>query len=300
MRSIEPGRTALSNPERAWHRITTATIERAEVERRLGPTSEPMEALTGGLANVTVRVGDRVLRIQRDAALVAKEAALLAHPWRSLRVPRLLTVGDDFLVTEYLRLEPLCGTREHGTAVGHALAEIHARTYPATGFLAPDLSLATPFPEGGFDPASYGRHMLREAAPYLDPVLVERVRTFLDLVDEEAAAAMDAPVLSHCDFKVSNLHVAPSGELVVLDWEFAWAGPRLLDVGSLLRWRPPEPFVLAFAAAYRARGGVLVDPWRRIAGVIDVGSLLGLFAHNAPARASPEVRARIAETIDSV
>jgi hypothetical protein len=32
-----------------------------------------------------------------------------------------------------------------------------------------------------------------------------------------------------------------------------------MDIGQLLRWHPPESFVRAFADAYRAGGGVLID-----------------------------------------
>ena len=60
----------LPNPERAWYRGAAAkTIDRPEVERRIGPTPEPIEALAGGLANINVRVGrDRVLRVNRRNA----------------------------------------------------------------------------------------------------------------------------------------------------------------------------------------------------------------------------------------
>ena len=102
--------------------------------------------------------------------------------------------------------------------------------------------------------------------------LAARVRAFLDELAENDDAAPDTPVLSHTDFKLSNLHVTPAGELVVLDWEFAWAGPRLLDIGQLLRWHPPESFVQAFASAYRDGGGLLVDGWRRFAAIIDLGT----------------------------
>jgi hypothetical protein len=71
--------------------------------------------------------------------------------------------------------------------------------------------------------------------------------------------------------KVGNLHVASAGALIVLDWEFAWSGSRPMDVGQLLRWKPPEPFVRAFAGAYRDGGGALPDGWRRIAAAIEGG-----------------------------
>lgn len=71
----------LENPERDWPR-PTEIIDRAEVERRIGPTSEPLDVLSGGLRNLNVRVGrDRVLRIQRRTEQHAPEAALLARPW---------------------------------------------------------------------------------------------------------------------------------------------------------------------------------------------------------------------------
>jgi len=151
--------------------------------------------------------------------------------------------------------------------VGRALAEIHALTYPKTGDLAADLSLAKLLPDEGdedFAARGYGHAMLSEAEPYLDPALAARIAAFLDHDPIAARDVLDVPVLCHCDFKVSNPHVTPAEELVVLDWEFAWAGPRLIDIGQLLRWHPPESFVRPFADAYRAGGGVLIDDWRRL------------------------------------
>jgi aminoglycoside phosphotransferase (APT) family kinase protein len=201
-------------------------------------------------------------------------------------------------VLELLELLPLPASA--GEAVGRALAEIHALTYAKTGFLAADLSLATPFPDDGdqgFAAAGYGHAMLSEAEPYLDAALAARIATFLDGNAYARRDALDVPVLCHSDFKVSNLHLTPTGELVVLDWELAWAGPRLLDIGQLLRWHPADSFVSAFADAYRANGGVLIDGWRRIAEAIDVGSMLGVFAHNEVARSTPDFERRLAEIV---
>jgi fructosamine-3-kinase len=285
----------LRNPEVAWSRATTpATIDRVEVERRIGPTSESIEVLGGGLRNLNVRVGrDRVLRIERDPSTLAKELTLLRRPWRSFRTPAVLAIGDDFLVLEFLPLAPLPPSA--GAAVGRALAEIHATMYPEMGLLAGDLSIAKPIETGV---GGYVRSNLAEAEPFIDPALAARVRQHLEVIADEAALAVDGAVLTHSDFKVSNLHVTPTGELVVLDWEFSWAGLRLLDVGQLLRWHPPESFVTAFADSYRDAGGVLVDGWRRIAATIDLGNLLALLAHNSIARTSDEVLHRIVETLD--
>jgi hypothetical protein len=289
----------LLNPERAWHAAAAATIDRAEVERRIGPTREPIEVLTGGLRNVNVGVGrDRVLRIKRDASDLGKETTLLRRPWRSFRTPAVLATGADFLLLERLDLLPLPASA--GDAVGRALAEIHSLSFATTGALASDLSLVTPSPGGGetsFAARGYGHANLRDAAPYLGPALVARIAAFLDGNELASRDALDVPVLCHCDFKVSNLHVTPAGELVVLDWELAWAGPRLLDIGLLMRWHPPEAFVRAFADAYCANGGVLIDGWQRVAEAIDLGSLLGVYARNHAARSTHDVERRIAEIV---
>jgi fructosamine-3-kinase len=291
----------LRNPEAAWSRaVTPATIDRAEIERRIGPTNEPIEVLSGGFANLNVRVGDRVVRIKRGPT-PPKEATLLRRSWRSFRTPALLATGEDFLVLERLELAPLPPTA--GAKVGRALAEIHATTYSETGFLAGDLSIEQPFPPDGWTElhrgVGYVRAGLHDAEPFLDPALTARLNAFLDGGPDDGDVEPDTPVLAHTDFKVSNLHVTPAGELVVLDWEFAWAGPRLLDIGQLLRWHPPEPFVQAFADAYRQGGGRLVDGWRRFAAIIDLGSLLFVYAHNPIMRSTDDIPRRIVETIDA-
>jgi aminoglycoside phosphotransferase (APT) family kinase protein len=84
--------------------------------------------------------------------------------------------------------------------------------------------------------------------------------------------------LLHGDFKVSNLHRADDGALLVLDWEFAFAGPALCDIGQLLRWQPSALLEGAFAEAYRAGGGVLGEGWRRAADTLDLANLIGLLA----------------------
>ncbi len=292
----------LPNPERGWEQPPEATsFDRSEVERRIGPTTEPLEVLSGGLANLNVRVGrDRVLRVHRRAAdSVDKEASLLARRWRSFRVPALLATGDDFLLLEFVEHSPLLASEEHGAAVGRALAEIHSIAYPETGILAADLSLERRFPEEGFSIAGYGRAQLIEAAPLLGPAVSARVLAYLEANNAATHAALGAPVLSHCDFKASNLHWTASGELLVLDWEFAWAGPRLLDVGQLLRWSPPERFVRAFADSYRGAGGVLVDGWQRRAEAIDLGNLLGLIARGPGAKRFADLRRRIEQTLQA-
>jgi hypothetical protein len=201
--------------------MTSATTCAAFWDSTAGSAVERVVAGAGWLANINLRVGrDRVLRIKRDPSTLAKETTLMRRPWRALRTPAVLATGDDFLLLERLELRPLPASA--GEAAGRALAEIHALRYAKTGSLGPDLSLVTPFPgdgDGGFAARGYGHAMLSEAAPYLDPSLAARIAAFLDSNAYAARDGLDVPVLCHCDFKTSNLHVTPEGELVVLDWD---------------------------------------------------------------------------------
>jgi aminoglycoside phosphotransferase (APT) family kinase protein len=299
----------LRNPERDWMRAAGRSLDPDEVMRRIGPITEPLELLGGGLNNVTVRVGrDRVLRIYngldagttfRDAAVVGKEATLASTPWRALRTPTVLAAGADFLVFEYVEHEPL--SAKHGAAVGRALAEIHSVSFTAAGLLGADLELRRPTAWGppeqdAFTARDYGHRHLADVGSILAPQLAARIAAFLDTDPMASRNAADAPVLTHSDFKVSNVHWTATGMPLVLDWEYAWAGSRYVDIGQLLRWYPPETFVRDFADAYVDSGGMLVDDWRRLAETIDLCSLIGLF-RRPEARSTDDLAQRILETI---
>ncbi|WP_437720172.1 phosphotransferase family protein [Sorangium sp. So ce861] len=288
------------NPERAWERAAhVQTLDRAEIERRIGPFPGDVEVLAGGQANVNVRLGaDRVLRVyRRDPGAASKEASLLARGWRSFRVPAVLSEGDDYLLLEHVAHGPLQDTAACGAAAGRALAEIHGVGFDSAGFLGPDLAVAAPFADCVGALRSYVASVLDRLAEALRGELGERVSAFLDARAGALRERASAPVLLHGDFKASNLHWLPSGELLVLDWEFAYAGPRLMDIGQLLRWGPGAEFVAAFAGAYRAQAP-LADDFERWAAAFDLFNLVGLLDGVEPSsRRAVEIRGRILQTI---
>ena len=99
-----------------------------------------------------------------------------------------------------------------------------------------------------------------------------------------AAAVADHSRLVHSDFNPKNLVVAQDGAgwrvSAVLDWEFAFAGPPLTDVGNMLRFGDdlPDGFEDAFIESFAAGGGELPPDWRRIAEALDLVALLDLAA----------------------
>jgi hypothetical protein len=313
------------NPEREWKRaVQLATLDRREVERRIGPTQASLELLSGGQANINVRVGaDRVLRIyRRDRDARAREQWLLQRAWQSFVTPTIHDAGDgrrndadgkrndaddDFLVLDYIAHGPLLAIAEHGDAVGRALAEIHQTRFGASGLLTvrpgarhleaeAALDVSAPFGDVAEAFRKHARAEL-ERAPWLDDGLRSAVDDLLranaDALRREAAS----PVLLHGDFKASNLHWTSDDQLLVLDWEFAYAGPALMDIGQLLRWSPPSPFVDAFANGYAAHGGVLPSGWKRLAEIFDLVNLAGL-ATNADDRSARarDITRRLAAT----
>jgi aminoglycoside phosphotransferase (APT) family kinase protein len=96
--------------------------------------------------------------------------------------------------------------------------------------------------------------------------------------------------LVHADFNPKNLLVDPAtgGVTGVLDWEYAYAGAPLADVGNLLRFAEDEVFDGAVAAAYADRAPDVPDGWIEVARALDLYSLIDLAAREArEAREAP-------------
>lgn len=293
--------TRLRNPERQWERPDgVGKFDRFEVESRIGEVSEPVELLAGGLANLNVRIGaGRVLRVyHRDPLALAVEAALLRRPWKFVRTPEVLSSGEDFLVLEYVPHGPLGDEAEQAEAVGRALAEIHGVAFPQAGLLAPTLDLSKPYPDviGIF--SDYALSQLDCAQSGVAAEIRPRIEALLVAHDDSMHHLARASVLLHGDFKVSNLGWTERGQLLVLDWEFAYSGPSLMDIGQLLRWSPPPSFVEGFARSYRDHGGELPEDWQRWAAAFDLFNLCGLLAGSEPgSRRATDIIGRIVETL---
>ena len=266
------------NPETAWHtEQDTLSIDRQDIIDRIGPCSEPIQPLSGGLANAAYRIGiDRVIRIYlRDTAALTKEAALLSRPWQSLRTPTVLERGADFLVLEYVPHGPLENSEEHGRLAGEALAEIHDRPFKTFGLLDEGFQIVQPFPDFVGSMSAYISSVGRN---YGEQIIFDRMAESLMAAQPSLDPFLQSPVRLHGDFKPSNLHGTGSGQLLVLDWEFTYSGPALMDLAQLARWGMPDPFRRAFESAYRGNGGQIDADWQRHAELLDLVNLAGLLA----------------------
>ena len=289
------------NPEDHWELPVRRAVDAEAIELRLRERGLRIEPLTGGRANVNVRIDEgRVLRIyERDRRAVGKEATLLQRNWRSFVVPRVIDTGEDFLVIEFIPHAPLSYTAADGAQLGSALAEIHATRFDASGFLDRELNVAEPFPDLILALEEYAASEIAKAPLPVESDLPRRVDQFIRARWEALQELAESPVLLHGDFKASNLRRSlRDGALLIFDWEFAYAGAPLLDVGQLFRWDASPEFAASFERSYQDGGGVLPRPWRNWSAVFDLFNLAGLLRGAAAgSRQFRDVEQRIEQTL---
>jgi aminoglycoside phosphotransferase (APT) family kinase protein len=262
------------------------------------------EPLGGGYRNENIRLvtdgGSYVLRryLRGDAARTCAIEAALAVRLAAEAVPAAEVIAADpeggaaglplllarhmpgVMVSEAVAREPAAAAGL-GAAAGRALAAIGAVTFPGGGaFTGPDL---VPSPEAL--PASLPEFLescLRagNAAGALSPAEIGRLRALAAAAADPLARSVGrARQLVHSDYNGKNL-LAVGGDgrwsiSAVLDWEFAFSGSPLTDVGNMLRFRACRPagFAGGFVAGYRDAGGQLPERWREISEALDLYAL---------------------------
>jgi aminoglycoside phosphotransferase (APT) family kinase protein len=266
------------------------------------------ETLGGGYRNENIRVvtdrGSYVLRrysrTGADAAVAertcAVEAALAAR-LASAAVPAAEVIAADpagtaagqplllarhvpgIMVSQAVAADP-GSAGELGAAAGRALAAVGSVTFSRPGaFTGPDL-----VPSAADWPASlpdFADSCLRSAsaASALSRGEIGGLRALAAAADPLVRAAADARQLVHSDYNGKNLLAVEHGGQwsisAVLDWEFAFSGSPLTDVGNMLRFRDAHPpgFADGFAAGYRDAGGALPPRWREISQALDLYAL---------------------------
>jgi len=113
----------------------------------------------------------------------------------------------------------------------------------------------------------------------LSPAEIGGLRVLAAAADPLARSAGGARQLVHSDYNGKNLIAVGAGGRwsisAVLDWEFAFSGSPLTDIGNMLRFRGelPAGFADGFIAGYRDGGGELPEGWREISEALDLYAL---------------------------
>ena len=275
-----------------------------------------LQVLSGGLINTNIRVDFEanyepvVIRLYRNGAKVCrKELALHDLLSRTIRVPRALHAEPDgiedspaFLINEYVnaltfqelkRTKDLKAIQHASHSVGATLAAIGGFKFEKPGRLEADenatcLAVGPKFTEGADQIARLMDTFLASAncERRAGPNLIQRVHDYAWSWSSEIPDLEEVPCLVHNDFGNRNILVRQEyGKCVVaavLDWEFAFSGSPLLDVGHFLRYERRtaplrEPH---FSQGFVEHGGQLPDNWREIARVIDLSGVIECLTHD--------------------
>ena len=309
----------MTNPnlaEKATWKVVSPppTLAVAEIDALLAPwrgerSVLDVEVLAGGIMNWNYRFrlagsAERfVLRFyDRMPASCAKETRLLELLRDDVPVPHVLFVAPDgangrppFCVLEWIDGISLRELRRRGDDRGVADASYDA------GRLLPRL-MRYRFDRGGLLDAC----LAVTDGPFTDASLLAVVEEltsdaqFRQRVDEPLRAQLHAllratesfhavtgpPTLVHGDFNSPNILVHQVGGrwsvAAILDWEFAFAGSILCDVGNMLRYeRADRPrYEPHFSRGLADSGWQLPDEWFLRARLADLPALCELLARD--------------------
>lgn len=260
-----------------------------------------------------------VLRIyEHDPSLCRKELDLQRVIRSSVPVAEVLHAEPDgwndippFVLSRYVdgvefrqlkRIPEACSQAAY--AVGQTLARIGGITFSNSGWIGPGPRVSDPLMEGANPVPRFAELCLASANLHrrMGPDLRERTLALIWSHAAELASLEETKSLVHGDFGKRNVIVRQSSGVwivaAVLDWEFAFSGSPLADIGHFLRYerksRPvAEPH---FSAGYLNGGGRLPDQWRRLARIIDLIALCESLTHDD---LSPAIAEELAELVSA-
>ncbi len=307
-----------------WTRLhSPLAIDLATLTELMRPVSSgrpvvDAELLTAGLANtnykvkVSGRVEPFVVRVYtRDRAACRKEVDIynLIHDrvplpdvlyadvdGRDYDRPYAVTTWVDGIMLDHVFAQgSAADVASAAHAAGHTLAVIGSYTFPGAGFFGPGLVIAHPLGDADTSWLPYIQERLFEgiAGERLGVTLRDRLWHVVMQGVAEVRVVDDARSLAHADFNGPNVMVRREGDAWVvasiLDWEFAFAGSPLHDIGNMLRGADalPAAFEPAFIRGFTDGGGMLPPAWRRIVRLLDFVNLCEFL--NAPGQGGARV-----------
>jgi fructokinase len=292
------------------------------------------EPLTGGHCNLNLKVifdsshAPVVLRIyERDPSACAKETEILRLVRKTVPVPEVFYAeyereGDvgPFALLEYIegptftqlkRTNDIDAIQQASESVGQTLAAIGHYQFSKPGMLGLNdssgrLEITSAYVEGP-DPIPrlldtfLASQKLRQRT---GESLADRVHKYIWSWAPRLAELDNARSLVHSDFYAGNLLFKQLGGgwtvAGVLDWEFAFSGSPLIDVGHFLRFeRFDQPLREPhFTRAFVERGGCLPPDWREVVRVLDLTALCEMLTRELPPEAISELLSLIQATLE--
>lgn len=286
------------------------------------------DLMAGGCANLNFKIlledetQPLILRVYlRDENAAYREQKLAALLKKTVPVPLTHHIGEvdgyHFAITEFMSGIPLRdlllsdGLYDINAImcdVGAILSKIAVQTFPQAGFFDNALGVVPHSPADDYDDylTLFAKHCL-ESEVVLSVLTPEVISKISQLLSTYAYLFPDEHEkhLVHADFDPANILVSEvdgawkvSG---VLDWEFAFAGPVLCDVASMLRYAHKMPFEFqdAFLRKLASDGMTLPENWRITINLLNLLSLLDCLKRSDPKKC-PNQCADICELIDHI
>lgn len=170
------------------------------------------------------------------------------------------------------------------SAVGEALAQIHKMKFPASGFFDENLNISDYIKLDASKFLMYIEENLMRghADRHLGTELCGKILRFAqahaDLIDKLG----EQNSLVHSDFNPLNILVNEKDGHVniaaILDWEYAFSGSSLTDIGNMLRYEnvASGELLRPFIVSYKDSGGYLPVKWLQKAKLLDLIALCQL------------------------
>ncbi|WP_409291454.1 phosphotransferase family protein [Peribacillus sp. SCS-37] len=187
---------------------------------------------------------------------------------------------------------------------GRHLAQIHSLKFDGPGFFDGDLHIREPVSIGSGEFVAFISKSLKEGygGKNLGLRLTEKVIRFC----ERHAVLLEELTVQNClvhsDFNPLNILVEDHGRIAaVLDWEYAFSGTPLFDIGNMVRYECLGDTILLqpFITGYKEYGGRLPERWLQMAKLVDLIALCGLLDKEACGEVrSADIRRLIQGTMD--
>jgi aminoglycoside phosphotransferase (APT) family kinase protein len=168
--------------------------------------------------------------------------------------------------------------------VGELLAKVHSITFPSSGFFDENLNIQHFMKLDANQFLMYIEESIVKGhgVTHLGSNLCNRIFQFA----QEHAYLIDylgiQNSLVHGDFNQLNILAKDRESCInitgILDWEYAFSGSPLMDIGNMLRYEDVNntDFLSSFISSYQDNGGSLPAKWLQKAKLLDLIAMCGL------------------------
>ena len=247
---------------------------RREVEDLIGRRVDELSPVPGGLVNTVYRVASSgqlfALRIfSRGPQACERERSLLSRLSGILPVPEVVLGGSTFILTKWIEGRTISEQRRSLAPGALLTLASEGGALAARGALVDDASA----PPGAKSDAA--RFVAESCERLRSGLARERLGAALSDALRERLELTDLPMtksLVHGDFGGRNILISAEGKIAgLIDWEDAFPGSPLWDLGSFFRYpqRFSEAFRSRFQSAYRGVRDSLPEDWYEAARSLD-------------------------------